>query len=98
MSGNVIARRLFQVACVVCPAFGTAKPWRIKERLIWRWNASFSLFDGEIDDLETRLPGCGFRPIMARLTMTDTFLPAMKDEDMIQNSVLSLKAKQDVVI
>ena len=87
MSGNVIARRLFKSLALFILRSAPQKEAN-QDKAHLEVERKFRLFDGEIDDLETRLPASGFRPIGV-LTMTDTFLPAMKDEDMIRIRVES---------
>lgn len=88
MSGkNIFARRLFKsLALLVLRSAPRNEDAENKTHL--EVERKFRLFDGEIDQLELRLPRCGFTPI-GEVTMTDTFLPAMKDEDMIRIRVES---------
>ncbi len=87
MSGKVIARRLFKSLALFILRSAPQKEAN-QDKAHLEVERKFRLFDGEIDDLETRLPKSGFRPV-GELTMTDTFLPAMKDEDMIRIRVES---------
>jgi adenylate cyclase class IV len=89
MSGNSgIARRLFKSLALFVLRSESHKAKQAEDKAHLEVERKFRLFDGEIDDLDSRLPKCGFRPI-GELTMTDTFLPALKDEDMIRIRVES---------
>lgn len=88
MSGKArIARRLFKSLALFILRSGSPKD-KQPDKAHLEVERKFRLFDGEADTLESRLSGSGFRPI-GELTMTDTFLPAMKDEDMIRIRVES---------
>ncbi|MBX9951380.1 MAG: CYTH domain-containing protein [Candidatus Obscuribacterales bacterium] len=83
-----IARRIFKSLALFILRSELHKAKQAEEKAHLEVERKFRLFDGEIDNLETRLPKCGFLPI-GELTMTDTFLPALKDEDMIRIRVES---------
>ncbi len=88
MSGKArIARRLFKSLALFILRSGSLKD-KQPEKAHLEVERKFRLFEGEADTLESRLSEGGFRPI-GELTMTDTFLPAMKDEDMIRIRVES---------
>ena len=89
MTGNSgIARRLFKSLALFVLRSRSQKEKQGEDKTHLEVERKFRLFDGEIDDLDSRLPKCGFRPI-GEVTMTDTFLPALKDEDMIRIRVES---------
>ncbi len=88
MSGKGrIARRLFKAFALFILSSGSQKE-KANPKLHLEVERKFRLFDGELDALVARLPACGFKPD-SELTMTDTFLPAEKDGDMIRIRVES---------
>jgi len=90
MSGNkLIARRLFKaLALFILRSFSQKENAKDGVKAHLEVERKFRLFDGELDTLESRLPGCGF-DLIGEVTMTDTFLPTVKDEDMIRIRVES---------
>ncbi len=89
MTGKAgIARRLFKSLALLVLRSQSQQAKQAETKAHLEVERKFRLFDGEVDVLESRLPKCGFEPI-GEVEMTDTFLPALKDGDMIRIRVES---------
>lgn len=84
---NRIARRLFKRLARFILRSSTPKE-EASPKLHLEVERKFRLFDGEKDSLLRRLSDGGFA-LVGEVTMTDTFLPAEKDGDMIRIRVES---------
>lgn len=90
MSGkNMMARRLLKSLALFVLSSQSQKAVADEEsKPHLEVERKFRLFGDELDGLLERLPKCGFSP-SGEVTMTDTFLPAIKDEDMVRIRVES---------